>query len=284
MVLLVSHRGHTPDAPQHELMGRVTPELLDLLEVPHVTLPEEHDPALKAFENSLRDSLRSNLPHAILIQKKLFSRTCEERVYQETLPTRIDAMSAIQEGLTDECLAISSTGMMSRDMHNTGDRAGTFYMVGSMGLASSIGLGLARSQKKPVVVVDGDGSFLMRLGACATIGKYHAENLLHIILDNGTHSSTGGQPTAARNIDIPALARSCGYKDGLALNDLKELQHQMGEFLSGSQPGPRLLHFRIRSGNERDPKRVSRSLPKVKADFMKRCQPETKPEVIYADN
>lgn len=272
LVMLVSHRGldaADKKAPQHDMMGRITYDLLRLLEVPATPFPSGMEDALEAFRFALEQARAESRPQAIVLEGKPFAKGRGEPEQLGHRPTRLEAMRALSAGLSDDILAVSSTGMISRDFQTSGDRAGNFYMVGSMGLASALGLGLASSHQGRVLVVDGDGSCLMRLGSLPTTGRYGPDNLLHLVLDNGSHSSTGGQVTASANVDFPALALSCGYREAEEVESLEELTLRVRSFVVGQ--GPKLLHFRIRSGNDPDPPRVERSLPRVKADFMAAC-------------
>ena len=108
---------------------------------------------------------------------------------------------------------ISANGFISRDLFEVCDKNSNFYMIGSMGLASSIGLGVAlKNTKKKIFVFDGDGNILMNIGALITIGTTKPENLVHIIFDNTSHESTGGQPTATDKIQLSKIAKSVNFK------------------------------------------------------------------------
>ena len=97
---------------------------------------------------------------------------------------------------------ISANGFLSRDLFETGEKESNFYMIGSMGLASSIGLGVAlKNPKKKVYVFDGDGNILMNLGSIVTIGSLKPKNFVHIVFDNSSHDSTGGQPTNSSHVN-----------------------------------------------------------------------------------
>jgi len=107
---------------------------------------------------------------------------------------------------------ISANGYISRDLYETNEKPSNFYMIGSMGLASSIGLGVSlKKPKKRVFVFDGDGNILMNLGSLVTIGAIGPKNLVHIIFDNSSHESTGGQPTQSSTIAIDKIAKSAKY-------------------------------------------------------------------------
>ena len=101
---------------------------------------------------------------------------------------------------------ISANGFMSRDLYETNEKKSNFYMIGSMGLASSIALGIAlKKTKRRICVFDGDGNILMNLGSLVTIGSLKPKNLIHFVFDNSSHESTGGQPTMSSKIEIDHL-------------------------------------------------------------------------------
>ena len=107
---------------------------------------------------------------------------------------------------------VSANGFMSRDLFEVNDKESNFYMIGSMGLASSIGLGIAlKNPKKRVFIFDGDGNILMNLGSLVTIGSLKPKNLVHIIFDNEVHESTGGQPTISSKVKLEKIAYAANY-------------------------------------------------------------------------
>ena len=125
---------------------------------------------------------------------------------------RKEAISTIIKKIANHPI-ISANGLISRDSFEVCDRNSNFYMIGSMGLASSIGLGVAlKKTKKKIFVFDGDGNILMNLGSLTTIGMTEPKNLVHVIFDNSSHESTGGQPTATNKIQLSKIAKSTNYK------------------------------------------------------------------------
>ena len=107
---------------------------------------------------------------------------------------------------------ISANGFISRDLFEVCDKSSNFYMIGSMGLASSIGLGVAlKNPRKSVFIFDGDGNVLMNLGSLTTIASQKPKNLIHIVFDNSVHESTGGQPTNSNFVNIEKIAKACNY-------------------------------------------------------------------------
>tara|TARA_B100001996_G_scaffold222959_1_gene171514 strand:- start:305 stop:853 length:549 start_codon:yes stop_codon:yes gene_type:complete len=128
--------------------------------------------------------------------------------------SRSEAIKIIMDKITPNHLVISTTGMISRELFNIKDRKENFYMIGSMGLAASFAMGISISNpEKKIIVLDGDGSFLMNLGSSSSIGFYNPKNFFHIVLDNFSYQSTGNQPSVSEKIDLCNIANSSGYKN-----------------------------------------------------------------------
>ena len=116
-----------------------------------------------------------------------------------------------------------------------------------MGGASGMGLGVALNTARPVVVLDGDGAALMKLGSFATIGAYGVSNLIHVVLDNGVHDSTGGQATVSASVDFAGVALACGYAFAAACDSLDGFAEA---FAAGREAGgPAMIHVRIAPGS-----------------------------------
>ena len=144
---------------------------------------------------------------------------------------------------------IATTGYTGRALYALDDRPNQLYLVGSMGCASSVGLGLALAQPdRRVFVLDGDGAALMRLGALATIGSRRPPNLVHVLLDNEMHESTGGQGTVAHTVDLAAVALACGYPRVVRatnLDDCTRVLQKAGTELT-------FAHVKTRPGENKD--------------------------------
>ncbi len=139
---------------------------------------------------------------------------------------RYDAIQIISDVFSADALVVVNTGLPSRELYSIRDVPNHFYMLGSLGLVSSIGLGLAIAvPDRRVVVIDGDGSILMNLGSLATIASISPGNLLHFVLDNGCYGSTGGQPTAtSQNTDLLRIGAGAGIKHVCLVNTCSELK------------------------------------------------------------
>ena len=165
------------------------------------------------------------------------------------------AIAEILKTLKDEP-TILATGFISREGHAARDRDENFYMIGSMGQASSIGLGIALCKpKRRVVVLDGDGAVLMNLGILPMIGTLGLRNLLHIVLDNGAYASTGGQKTCSSTVSLALLAKSSRYRTVRVI----ETEDALRRALRGlsREPGPAFWHVKIREEDRRPAPRVS---------------------------
>jgi thiamine pyrophosphate-dependent acetolactate synthase large subunit-like protein len=142
--------------------------------------------------------------------------------------TRHEALENILTRLAHQDLALFTTGMISREAFNIRDRPQNFYMIGSMGLLTSLGLGLAlQSPSQRIWAIEGDGSALMSLGAFPLIATCRPSNFIHVVLDNETYESTGGQPTISATVDLAALAQAAGYASVWRVSDHRSLANAL---------------------------------------------------------
>jgi phosphonopyruvate decarboxylase len=263
VLLIVTLRGEPglQDEPQHELMGQITGRILDELQIPWDWFPRDADSVEGALMVANWHMDRSGLPYAFIMKKGSVDKTELQTRWQPTSQpapfgaddmragapelTRHQALAALVEQTpAEETVVIGTTGYTGRELFAIADRPNQLYMVGSMGCASSFGLGLSLALPgKRVVVADGDGAALMRMGNFATVGAYGGDNFHQLVLDNGVHESTGGQSTVSRAISLAGVARACGYplaSEGLTTAELDR-------FLRGDR-GPALLQLKTRRG------------------------------------
>lgn len=179
---------------------------------------------------------------------------------------RYEAIEAIIKALRGDELVISANGSISKEMFSIRDSSCNFYMLGSMGLASSIGFGLAFSlPNRKVVVIDGDGNILMNLGSLATIGHFSPSNLIHFVLDNGAYATTGGQPTVSNTVNLEEVANATGFRIAKRVTSNEDLNLSIKKVLSSN--GPSFILVEIEKG-EREVPRVSYEPTHTKNRFM----------------
>ncbi len=180
---------------------------------------------------------------------------------------RHEAIDFICRSLEGDELVVSSTGMISREFFTRRDSLRNFYMMGSMGLASSIGHGLALCLPKTrVVILEGDGSVLMNMGSLATIGHFGASNLTHVVLDNEAHDSTGGQATVSTTMALDRAAEAAGYKRVFRVTDADELREVAGRL---RDEGPVFILVKVEKGELAGVGRVSHSPEEIREHFRR---------------
>jgi len=262
-LLVVTWRGQPGlnDEPQHELMGQVTARLLEDVGVGHRGFPKEEAEISEALDAARAAMAASGLPFAFIMEK---GTVAEEPLDQPNptprpagelvnlsrsaeRPTRFAALELLLAVVPESAAIVATTGMCGRELFTLADRPQHLYQVGSMGCASAMGLGVALNATRPVVVLDGDGAALMKLGSLATIGAEAPENLIHILLDNGVHDSTGGQATVSPGVDFAAVAIACGYRTATACDDLVGFGTALSHVFGGR--GPHIVHLRIQPGS-----------------------------------
>lgn len=262
-LLIVTWRGQPglKDEPQHAVMGRITQRLLETMEIPHRRFPTDPT-ALEEVLAEARDTMdQSGLPFALVMQQgDLAEETLEQPPHSPhprgrgialltggPRPTRAALLARVLATAPADAAIIVSTGKAGRELFTLADREQHLYQVGSMGCAAPMGLGVALAANRRTIVLDGDGAALMKLGALATIGAYHPQRLLHVILDNGVHDSTGGQATVSPVVDFAAVALACGYAAAFSCDDPAGFDEAFAAALRVE--GPVLLHARIRPGS-----------------------------------
>ncbi len=261
ILLIVTWRGQpggAADEPQHQLMGEITPGLLEQMRIPWVLFPTEVAAIGPALDAALAYFAKEGRPFALVMQKDSVAEAklaaapapvsqaaCAAIARPAPLHTRRELLSAIRDAASDRDILIATTGYTGRELFALGDRDNQFYMVGSMGCAASLALGLAIARPdRRIVAIDGDGSLLMRLGALTSIGAERPPNLVHVLLDNGLHESTGGQSTASASVEFCAIAAGSGFPAVAAAADARAL----GALVADRAPGLRFIHAPMRPG------------------------------------
>lgn len=264
LLLITTWRGQPgrPDEPQHVLMGQITQSMLDLCGVPNRPFPAEEAAIGPALDAAVARFGTDSLPFGMVMEQgSVAEESLDEtpppvpaagtsidlRRHGER-PARVALLERLLAVLPEEAAVIATTGKCGRELFTLSDRRQHLYQVGSMGGASGMALGVALTvPNRPLVVLDGDGAALMKLGSLATIGARQPRNLIHVLLDNGVHDSTGGQSTVSASVDFAAVALACGYRSAISVDDPAGFEQAMRRALG--EGGPVLIHARIRPGS-----------------------------------
>lgn len=262
----VSLRGERglSDEPQHELMGQITTQMLQMMDIHWEYLSLDFEEAKNQI-NRANAYIEQNQSYFFVVKKGTFEPEALVRQEQkqsanlhlrrknkeDQLPTRFDTLKLINSLKDAKTIQLATTGKTGRELYEIEDAPNNLYMVGSMGCINSLGLGLSLTRKdKDIVVIDGDGALLMRMGNLATNGTYCPPNMLHILLDNNTYDSTGGQLTVSHNIDFVNIAASCGYTHATYIHNLVELEEQIKAWKQNK--GLTFLYMKIAKGSKED--------------------------------
>lgn len=284
LLLIVTHRGQPGihDEPQHELMGEITEELLRLQRIACAPFPAREDEIATRLEQAEAHMARTQLPFALVLPKGALeepgppSAPSWAMAPGTLLPgappeapavlRRADAITLAADAAPPDAALIATTGKIGRELFTLRERPGNLYLVGSMGCAASVGLGVALHASCPVLVLDGDGAALMRLEALVSVGHYRPGNLVHLVLDNARHDSTGGQPSLSPTVRLAEAALACGYAAATGIVTAPELEAHLRRAFA--TPGPHLIHLRVRPGALEPLGRPTLAPPRVKERFM----------------
>ena len=283
MLLMIGWRGEpgVKDEPQHVKQGRVQNDILKAMELPYDVIDGETEDYVSVVKRLVRRAKDENRPTALVVRKGTFEKWIPATDVNSSagwaadttgLMSREKALEEIVHALGDDDAVVSTTGMPSREIFEIRARQNMghhrdFLTVGSMGHCSQIALGLALGQPgRRVYCVDGDGALLMHMGSLPIIGNNAPAGFKHIVVNNGAHDSVGGQPTVGFAVDIPAIAKACGYRDARQVSDAGSLQESM-KWLARTN-GPVLLEVRVAKGARKDLGRPTRSPAQNKTDLM----------------
>ena len=165
------------------------------------------------------------------------------RPEEGVMQSRAQAMQALFELVTDQPVVICN-GFPSREAYKLKDRPENFYLMGAMGGAASLALGLALAQpQKKIIVFDGDGNLLMGLSTLATIGALKPKNFIHVVFDNEVYGSTGNQPSYSRIVRLDQVAKSAGYASIERVWEREDIVYEFKDMLNSD--GPSFLLIKV---------------------------------------
>ena len=259
ILLLIGWRGepNEKDEPQHQKQGKITLELLKILDIPYEILTKDIQDTKRKLLSATEYMNKFHSPFALVVKKGTFEKYEQIKKSKQNFElSRENAINLIIDNLDDQDVIISTTGMISRELFEIRKQKNQkhetdFLTVGSMGHASQIALGIALSNpKKQIFCLDGDGSVIMHMGSLGIIGSKQMKNFKHIILNNESHDSVGGQPTVGNVIDFVSVAKNCQYKNSYKVSTEIELNEKMLKLKSDD--GPILLEIMVNRGNRKD--------------------------------
>ena len=281
VIYVIGWRGQpgVHDEPQHKKQGKITLDLLELLDIDYIIINAESsfDQLRSAYENEFLEKLKNGNSVAIVVSKGAFEDYKIEKSNDNTL-TRENAIQIVTSYLDEDDMIVSTTGKSSRELfeyreNNNQGHGNDFLTVGSMGHSSSIALGIAlNNENKKIFCFDGDGAVLMHMGSLALVGSKSPKNFYHVLFNNSAHESVGGLPTIMSDVNIDGLVASCGYNNVFNASNEGELQDVLPKFVQSK--GPVFLNIDVNIESRKDLGRPTTTPIENKMDFMKKLQGE----------
>lgn len=277
VLLIVGWRGEPgiKDEPQHVKQGKVTLSLLDAMGIPYCVLSDSSVEAYKQIRHAISRIKETGEVYALVVRKGTFENYISSELPQkrsDEFPLgREEAIGIVLDNLSKDISVVSTTGMISRELFELREVRGEghgydFLTVGSMGHASQIALGIALNKPDKIICCfDGDGATIMHMGSLAIVGQRAPRNYIHIVFNNGAHDSVGGQPTVGLDIDIPEIAKACGYKTFHSAEDKNGIEKALNQ----TNEYPMLLEIKVHRGARRNLGRPTTTPLQNKEAFMK---------------
>lgn len=275
MILLIGWRGQPgkKDEPQHQKQGLITQDLLDTLGIPHLILSRNPQEVSKQVHRAVSETLQSKRPFALIVESDTFERYAriDEAVNNYQL-SREDSIELITKSLGDLDVVVATTGKTGRELFEHRDKVKQTHkkdllIIGGMGHASSIAGSIAQwKPKRKVYCIDGDGALLMHMGSLPLLAGKNLKNFYHIVINNGSHESVGGQSTVGFEIDIPAIAKAAGYAYAyrtITSGELKDILKTIRKL-----DGPILVEVRVNTASRTNLARPTIHPSENKESFM----------------
>ncbi|MEA2070181.1 MAG: sulfopyruvate decarboxylase subunit alpha [Asgard group archaeon] len=289
--IIISWRGIFEEKIEAQIpMGKYLPELFSACELPFVEIHTKED--LPKIEKAIKDCFSLNLPYGIFISPEFWLQSKSsvdepsdskqlERKITITYPksettlispelTRFEALEALKSYLKDK-FVLSNIGIPSKELYHLLDQPSNFYMLGSLGMVSAIGFGVALTTEAEIIVIDGDASFLMNPNIFGTITSHQEDcrNLTILLMDNGVCGSTGNQQTASyKELDLEIIANAFGMQKSTKARTSSDIIASCKNLPFG----PRLIHCIIKPGNKKEVTVIPLSAEDIKKRFMKSLQ------------
>ena len=275
MILMIGWRGEPgkKDEPQHLKQGRVMIDMIKSMEIPFKIINKDTtdiDKIVKDISETLKEK---PAPFALVVSEGTFEKYNMKNESPEIYSlNREEALSIILKNLNEKDIIVTTTGKTSREVYefrtnNNQSHKNDFLTVGSMGHCSQIALGISIQKKdKQIFAIDGDGAMIMHLGSSAVIGTNARCNYRHILINNGSHDSVGGQPTAGFKINFNQISEACGYKYSSSAETAEQIEKEIKNLKSCE--GPAFLEIKVNKGSRINLGRPSTSPRENKKLFM----------------
>ena len=271
MILIIGWRGEpgVKDEPQHVKQGEITLDLLNVMGIDYKII----DNKTKNIENLVKEVVDNtkefSRPTAIIVRKGTFAPYQLEPLEKKFDWNREDAIKTLLNYVNDDFI-VSTTGKASREVFEARESRNEghgrdFLTVGGMGHASQIACGISMSTNKRVWCFDGDGAALMHLGAIGISAIHGKPNFIHVLINNFSHDSVGGQPTIADKISFTRIFKNLGYKEIFSVESNTELKKLLKTLPSN---GPVLIELKVNSGARKDLGRPTTTPKENKLKFM----------------
>ena len=277
--IFVSWRGYYQEPIEAQIIfGSKVEDLLKSIDVDYRILKSEAD--LQDLETDIAQCFELNKVKVFLMSPELWeTNSADFHVFGEPkinpvsvdvegysgTPTkkRVEAIKLIMDAIGDDDIVVSQIGFPSKEVYNTRDRDLNFYMLGALGSATEVGIGLAEEIKhRHVYVIDGDGSFFFNPNQLLDIASFNPHNLTIICLDNGSWGSTGNQPTlSSKGINLSAIVRSMGVSSNIMTDDDELFTEALKDKL-------RFVHYMIVAGNDKVGGEIPLKALEIKKRFM----------------
>jgi phosphonopyruvate decarboxylase len=272
MILIIGWRGEPgfKDEPQHIKQGEITLDLLNVMGIEYQIIDENSNNIESLVKKVVDNTKKHSNPTAIIVRKGTFAPYKLESKDELYDWNREDAIKTLLNYVNDDFI-VSTTGKASREVFEERESRNEghgrdFLTVGGMGHASQIACGISMSINKRVWCFDGDGAALMHLGAVGISAIHGKPNFIHVLINNFTHDSVGGQPTIADKISFTKIFKNLGYKEVFSVQSNTELIKLLKNLPSN---GPVLIELKVNSGARKDLGRPTTSPKENKLNFMK---------------
>ena len=273
LILVIGWRGspRIKDEPQHNVKGKITQNLLKLLNIKHTIIRTNKD--LHKFDKQIKFAKKNKSIIACLIEQGTLEKNIKKNSKKDYYKLDKEVfLKTLLQNIPINSKIISSTGYNSREIMYLRDKyklnkTKNFYMVGGMGHTSSVALGYSLFSKNKTICIDGDGSFLMHLGAIKTAGHFAKNNFKYILLNNNAHDSVGGQSTNANTINFDKLSKSLGFKKFYSIKNKQNLLKITKNFIKINRPA--FLEVKVTNSKIKKLPRPE-DLIEIKNQFMKK--------------